>query len=54
MNISTLRRLLFAGNYLPRDLPNFWVIALEFATGQKLENSQLDPNVVSTLIGNIE
>lgn len=50
-NVSTLRRLLFAVKYLSRDLPNFWSIALEFATGH---TSDADTAIVSALIENLE
>ena len=31
-NVSVARRLLFAVTNLPKDLPNLWGVAVEFAT----------------------
>ncbi len=41
-NASVLRKLLFALVHLPDDLPNRWVLALEFANNGKSDNVSAD------------
>jgi len=31
-DVSVLRRMLFAATYLPDDLPNYWLMLVEFGT----------------------
>lgn len=48
-DVSVLRRLLFAVVHLPKDLPNFWGVAVEFATKEKESRNAMkqpaSPNV---------
>lgn len=52
-DVSVLRRLLFAAKFLPRDMPNFWGVAIEFATAGKVDRSTVDPETAAALIENI-
>ena len=48
---SVLRRLLFAVSQLPNDLPNYWNIAVQFATNGK--QSHLTPDQAKVLVENL-
>lgn len=52
-DVSVLRRLLFAAKFLPRDMPNFWGAAIEFATAGKVDRNTVDPEIAAALIKNI-
>ena len=52
-DVSVLRRLLFAATQLPRELPNFWGVAVEFATDGKVERNTIDSTTASALVENI-
>ena len=52
-DVSVLRRLLFAASYLPREIPNFWGIAVEFATDGKVERNTVDVATATALVENI-
>ena len=52
-DVSVLRRLLFAVSTLPCDLPNFWDIAVEFATKGHLKEN-IDAKTARTLMENVE
>ena len=52
-DVSVLRRLLFAAKFLPRDMPNFWGAAIEFATAGKVDRNTVDPEIAAALIENI-
>ena len=53
-DVSVLRRLLFAATYLPHELPNFWGVAVEFATAGKVERNTIDRDTAAALIENIQ
>ena len=48
---SVLRRLLFAVSQLPNDTPNYWNIAVQFATNGK--QSHLTPDQAKVLVENL-
>ena len=52
-DVSVLRRLLFAVTQLPRELPNFWGVAVEFATDGKVERNTIDFSTAAALLENI-
>ena len=53
-DVSVLRRLLFAVSQLPKDLPNVWEIAVEFATNGNHSRSQVTSEQVKVFIENIQ
>lgn len=53
-DVSVLRRLLFAASHLPREVPNFWGYAVEFATAGKVDRSSIDTDTAAALIENIQ
>ena len=50
---SVLRRLLFVATYLSRELPNFWGIAVEFATAGKAKSNAITPEMAEAIVENI-
>ena len=48
-----MRRLLFVAAHLPRELPNFWGIAVEFAIDGKVERNCIDPDTAASIVENI-
>ena len=52
-DVWVLRRLLFAVSTLPCDLPNFWDIAVEFATKGHLKEN-IDAKTARALMENVE
>jgi len=53
-DVSTLRRLLFATVHIPRDLPNFWGVVVEFATFGEVDRSRLGEDEARMLVENME
>ena len=53
-DVAILRRLLFAVMHIPRDLPNFWGMVVEFATFGKVDHSSLGEYEVKMLVENLE
>lgn len=53
-DVSVLRRLLFAASHLPREVPNFWGYAVEFATAGKVDRNSIDTDTAAALIENIQ
>jgi len=53
---SVLRRLLFAWSNLPKDLPNAWKLAVEFATKNKdgIETDDQERTSLKLLLSNLE
>ena len=51
-DLSVLRRLLFAVSQLPNDLPNYWNIAVQFATCGK--QAYLTPDQAKMLVENLQ
>ena len=52
-DVSVLRRLLVAASYLPSEIPNFWGIAVEFATAGKVQRNSIDADTAAALVENI-
>ena len=52
-DVSVLRCLLFVATYLPRELPNFWGIAVEFATAGKVKRNAITPEMAEAIVENI-
>lgn len=53
-DVAILRRLLFAVMHIPRGLPNFWGMVVEFATFGKVDHSSLGEDEVKMLVENLE
>ena len=53
-DVSVLRRLLFAASYLPREVPNFWGIAVEFATEGNVQRNTIDVGTAAAIVENIQ
>lgn len=53
-DVSVLRRLLFAVATIPSELPNFWDVAVEFATSGQLKCANLDAKTAQVLMENVE
>jgi len=52
-DVSVLRRLLFAVVHLPKDLPNFWGVAVEFATKGKESRNAINSQQAQMFMENI-
>ena len=52
-DVSVLRRLLFAATYFPREMPNVWGVAVEFATCGKVDRNSVDADTAAALIDNV-
>lgn len=52
-DVSVLRRLLFAVVHLPQDLPNFWGVAVEFATCGKESRNMISSQQAQLFIENM-
>ena len=53
-DVSVLRKLLFAVANLPRDLPDLWEVAIEFATGQKISTNSITATEAQLFLENWE
>ena len=53
-DISVLRRLLFAVVHHPQDLPNYWGVALEYATKGKESKSVVTTEQAQMLVENLQ
>ena len=53
-NVSVIRRLLFAVVHLPKELPQLWGVALEFATHGKESKESITPDQCRVLIENLK
>ena len=53
-DVSVLRKLLFAVANLPRDLPDLWEVAVEFATGQKIRTNSITATEAQIFWENLE
>ena len=52
-NVSVVRRLLFAVMNLPKDLPNLWGVAAEFATWGQETRQTLNAEQAKHLVQNM-
>ena len=53
-NVSVVRRLLFAVMNLPKDLPNLWGVAVEFATWGQETRHTLNAEQAKLLVQNVQ
>lgn len=53
-DVSVLRRLLFAVVHLPQDLPNYWGVAVEFATKGKESRNAISSQQAQMFMENIQ
>lgn len=53
-DVSVLRRLLFAAVFLTPELPMFWEVVVEFATGGKVSKSSVTPEQVRAMVENLQ
>ena len=53
-NVSVVRRLLFAVMNLPKDLPNLWGVAVEFATWGQETRHTLNVEQAKLLVQNVQ
>jgi len=53
-DVSVLRRLLFAAVFLSPELPMFWEVVVEFATGGKVSKASVTPDQVRAMVENLQ
>lgn len=53
-DVSVLRKLLFAVSLLPRDLPNIWDLAVEFATTKSKSDATINAETAKILAQNLQ
>ena len=53
-DLGTLRRILFATTYLPKDLPEYWSVITVFAKGETTSTNKIKPDIVKTMVENLQ
>ncbi len=54
VDLTILRRILFASIYLPKEFPDYWTLVTDFATAGSSGDKKVSPEAVKTAVENLQ